>query len=229
VDLDKFENSDAKSIVQRDVRSFMEHALVAHEDDEGAGFSLGGPFTPSVIAPWIEGVDDEIKPVPLQDQDGVFHVIPWCWTGVDSQSGIAHLGPTYKRLTVRGVTIVTRLSGIEGDAGFRLYRFIDWLDAFAQAGISIGTRPIVDPGRKWLGEADKFERQAQQLRTEGESDEADALDARAKRRKKQAKQLAKTLQETEQQIAEEAITPAEAKSMKAKSKKAKTPRERLAR
>jgi hypothetical protein len=132
---------DAERVVEEDVRTVMERVL----PPEGEGYAPGAPFTSG-----FPGANDgdAIDPRPLHDADEVIHVVPWAWTGVDSR-GLFELGATGERVTLRGVTFVTRVDAHDDDdaRGFQLYRYVDWLDVFGQAGISIATRPIFDTRR----------------------------------------------------------------------------------
>ena len=91
---------------------------------------------------------DPIDVRPVHDEDGTIHAVPWSRTGVDNDvenRGLFGLGHTDEEVTVRGVTFVTRVPASDDNPdGYQLYRYIDWLDVFRQAGISAATRPIYD-------------------------------------------------------------------------------------
>lgn len=110
--------------VRDDVATVLEDVLPAGDDD-GAGFRVPDPFT--VVAE-----------TGIRNDDGSVAVVPWEWTGVNAR-GLFGLDPTFRRITVRGTTIVSEEGGTPM---FR--RYIDWLDVLAQAGVAVYTRPIVD-------------------------------------------------------------------------------------
>ena len=123
---------DAVEIVRHDVNSVMEDRLPPG-DVEGSGFALGAPFTDGEPPPRVNG-GDPIEARPLHDESQTIHVVPWAWTGLDTE-GLFELGPTNERVTVHGVTFVTHVEARGDDSGgYQLYRYIDWLDVFAQAG-----------------------------------------------------------------------------------------------
>jgi hypothetical protein len=63
------------------------------------------------------------------------------WTYEAKHTGLlAGIPPTEREVTVRGVTLVDRS---EREPMF--YRYIDWLDLCQQIGLSITSRPAVDP------------------------------------------------------------------------------------
>jgi hypothetical protein len=139
---------DAASQVERDVVAVLGESLPA--DSEG-GYAPGPPFTVGLpVAGANDG--DPIELRPLHDSEQLIHAVPWSWTGVDRR-GLFELGPTDERVTLRGVTFVTRVRAEADDetGGYQLYRCVDWLDAFAQAGVSIATRPVYDT-RRAIGE-----------------------------------------------------------------------------
>jgi hypothetical protein len=127
---------EAKEIVTNDVTDVMREILSPSGDEP---FRLGGPFSPNP-PDGFEALDE----APVSDPSGRVLVFSWEWNGVDDGPGLADLGRTGEPVTLRGVTIVTRDDQkTEGD-GWLLYRFIDWMDAFGQAGISVATRPVRD-------------------------------------------------------------------------------------
>jgi len=127
---------EAKAIVMADVGDVMRDVLPPADNEP---FRLGGPFSPD-LPDEFETLDE----VPLGDPSGRVLVFSWEWTGVDSASGLADLGSTGEPVTLRGVTVVTRDGARDEGDGWLLYRFIDWMDAFGQAGISVATRPVRD-------------------------------------------------------------------------------------
>jgi hypothetical protein len=156
--LETIDWEDAVEIVRVDVNHVMQERVPAG-DLEGDGFTLGAPFTDGPPPDDTINGGHPIDVRPLHDEAQEIHVVPWSWTGVDNvepdeddeqdehdvMRGLFNLGATHERVTVHGVTFVTRVQAVDDDSrGYQLYRYIDWLDVFAQAGISISTRPVVD-------------------------------------------------------------------------------------
>ena len=130
------EPRDAIEQVALDVASALGPLLETH--GEGS-IEPGGPFAAGLPSPFAD-----IPIVPLTNADNTVHVVPWEWSGDDTAQGISELGPSYRPVIIRGVTIVTRFDDPDDYEGWRLFRFVDWMDAFNQAGISVATRPIRD-------------------------------------------------------------------------------------
>ena len=131
------EPRDAVQQVALDVVTALGPLLETHGDGR---IQPGGPFAAGLPSPFAE-----IPVVPLANADSTVHVVPWEWSGDDTANGLSELGPSYRPVTIRGITIVTRFDDPDDFEGWRLFRFVDWMDAFNQAGISVSTRPIPRP------------------------------------------------------------------------------------
>ncbi|HUQ40662.1 MAG TPA: hypothetical protein VM030_10960 [Acidimicrobiales bacterium] len=117
--IDPFE---AAALVRRDVELALVEAFPA--DDDG-GFRLVD----------VGGNDDR----PLTNETAT--VVPWTWSGVHrGRTDLVPYAPTERPVTVEGVTVVTE--GVEGEPEFR--RFVDWLGALGQIGVSLTDRPVFD-------------------------------------------------------------------------------------
>jgi hypothetical protein len=134
--LESIEFEEARREAEADVRAVAPGIL----NEEGGGFRIGGPFAERSFNGFIP-----VPERPLSDGDSQIHVVPWEWHGIDDlgdRGGLAGLGATGRTVILRGVTMVTR----DDERGLQLFRYIDWMDAFTQAGISVATRPILQSG-----------------------------------------------------------------------------------
>ena len=113
----------ARELVQRDVEAGIGSWLVAADDIDRRGFRVLEPF------------DDESA--PLQNDGGTV-VVPWAWVGRHEAEAMG-FRPTGLTIEVRGVTIVS-----DADGGPTFSRFVDWVSALADMGVSLSTRGVLD-------------------------------------------------------------------------------------
>jgi hypothetical protein len=127
--------SRAIKAVRFDVASALDTQL-----SEGEGWKVDEEFTA-----W----EDD----PPRNGDSSAVVIAWTWNGTND--GLFGLARTGRHVTVRGLTVVTDAPpddppvdvDPDDDSDFRdlrCHRYVDWLPALAQAGITLFTRPIVE-------------------------------------------------------------------------------------
>jgi hypothetical protein len=112
------------------------YVLTKIEDDIRSGFK--GVLEPIGFNRDLEGADlDEDALVATSEQ---LVVVPWKYR-------CAHVGeflgipPTYVELELRGTTFVRALSRSESEWDF--YRYIDYIGALHQIGVSTGSRPAL--------------------------------------------------------------------------------------
>jgi hypothetical protein len=119
--------SEAIELVARDVESGMGEWLRADVDSlERAGFRVLEEFA--------------------RDENGIRGAesgtvaVPWAWVG-RHDADVMGFAPTGRVIELRGVTMVR-----DTEDGPAFTRFVDWITALGQMGISLWTRPVVDDG-----------------------------------------------------------------------------------
>lgn len=117
--------SEALELVQRDVERGVGEWL-SPDDVDGAGFRVLEPF--------------DREPNPIAAPDGGPVAIPWAWVGRHTGDVMGYL-PTGQIVEVRGVTLVR-----DTEKGPAFSRFIDWVGALGDMGVTVFTRPVTDEG-----------------------------------------------------------------------------------
>jgi hypothetical protein len=93
----------------------------------------------------IPAAEDENTPIgdaPLHRQKQT-SAVAWRYYGIDDK-GVNGLAPTKNEIVIRGVTVFAPANDATGE-GSLYHRYIDWLDVYAQLGLALGGRPVVDP------------------------------------------------------------------------------------
>jgi hypothetical protein len=116
--------NEALQLVRDDVTEGIGRWLLSSDDLQNAGFRVLEPF------------DDEPEPVRSPATGTV--VVPWAWVGRHEEDVMGYL-PTHQVVELRGVTLVR-----DTPDGPGFTRFVDWVSALAQMGITMATRPIED-------------------------------------------------------------------------------------
>jgi hypothetical protein len=105
--------------------------LVANDVEEGLGqfFSPEGPSGGFKLAPFVE-----------PHVHGGQAWVAWTFSGVHDKAAFAGLYPTKLPVEVHGVTLVDTTTD---PPQFR--RYIDWIDVCQQLGLSVTSRPAMEP------------------------------------------------------------------------------------
>jgi hypothetical protein len=115
---------EAVNMVQRDVEQGIGAWLVPADDVDGAGFRVQARF--------------ERDGGRLGNGDTGTTAVPWAFRGRHEYDVMGFL-PTGRVVDVQGVTIVH-----ETPDGPQFARFVDWVGALSQMGVSLFTRPVLD-------------------------------------------------------------------------------------
>ena len=116
--------NEALQRVQEDVEKGIGSWLVEADELENSGFRVLEPFN--------------AEDVPIRSAATGTVVVPWAWVGRHDEDVMGYL-PTGQRVEVRGVTLVR-----DTPDGLGFTRFVDWISALAQIGVTIASRPITD-------------------------------------------------------------------------------------
>lgn len=81
--------------------------------------------------------DVPIEQAPTFSHETGGHAVAWRYHGVDAV-GVCGLAPTGRAIVIRGMTVVDPRTQT-----FR--RYIDWLDAYAQLGLTMSCRSVIAP------------------------------------------------------------------------------------
>jgi len=111
--------SEALELVQRDVEQGVGEWL-SPDNVDNAGFRVLEPF--------------DREPNPIAAPDGGPVAIPWAWVGRHTGDVMGYL-PTGQIVEVR-----------DTEKGPAFSRFIDWVGALGDMGVTVFTRPVTDAG-----------------------------------------------------------------------------------
>ncbi|MEO7428419.1 MAG: hypothetical protein ABIY48_03455 [Acidimicrobiales bacterium] len=120
--------TEAEALVARDTELGLADAFAPTE-----GFRVVRPAERDELA-MADGSEEPIT-------NGQATAVAWTWSGVHKErSERIPYTPTGRDVEVHGLTVVTEAS----DGSPRFHRYVDWLSALAQIGVTLSDRPVFD-------------------------------------------------------------------------------------
>jgi hypothetical protein len=129
----------------REERTMIDPAEVEGMVRDDTRLGLGDAFEPTegfavVRLAERDGLGDaDVLDDPITNQQAT--AVAWTWTGIHtSASERLPYQPTDRPVVVNGLTVVTE----DDDGEPRFHRFVDWVSALAQIGVTLTDRPVWD-------------------------------------------------------------------------------------
>ena len=129
-----------REAISVDVKGCFASSLTSRID-EGAPLTFG-------LLEWhdeTEELNSELVSFPRSEQ---LAAIPWTYSCTHTGDFLG-VPPTYLDIELRGATFVDVRNGDgqEGRRGWTFYRYVDYLGALQQIGVTTATRPVANPER----------------------------------------------------------------------------------